>query len=326
MQLLGAPPGGGTHQDALAVSDDGSVVVGYVWVGHNASFVWTAATGMHVLATQPLGQMAAIVSDVSGDGRIAVGFAAPLLMGGPEVAVQWNLAANTMTALPWPGATWTRAVGTNVDGTVVVGNGVVAPASTTQALHWSATSGLTVLGTLGGNESGARGVDAEGGVVVGLAQDAHGAVRAFRFDFGSIGAPFCAAVPNSTGAIGHITATGSRAVASNSVTLTAERLPQNAFGYFLASLTTGDVFPVAGSQGRLCLAGGIGRYVGPGQILGSGVSGSFQLQLDLTTTPTPTGSVSVAAGESWSFQAWHRDSAAGVATSNFTDATVVTFE
>jgi hypothetical protein len=56
------------------------------------------------------------------------------------------------------------------------------------------------------------------------------------------------------------------------------------------------------------------------------VSGSFQLQLDLTTTPTPTGSVSVAAGESWSFQAWHRDSAAGVATSNFTDATVVTFE
>jgi hypothetical protein len=48
--------------------------------------------------------------------------------------------------------------------------------------------------------------------------------------------------------------------------------------------------------------------------------------LDLTQHPTPTGFVSVVAGESWSFQAWYRDSIGGVATSNFTDGLEVDFQ
>ena len=76
----------------------------------------------------------------------------------------------------------------------------------------------------------------------------------------------------------------------------------------------------------LCLGGGIGRYVGPGQILNSGAAGLFQLPLDLTLTPTPTGLVAIAAGETWNFTAWHRDAVAGSVTSNFTDAVAVTFE
>ena len=36
--------------------------------------------------------------------------------------------------------------------------------------------------------------------------------------------------------------------------------------------------------------------------------------------------MTIAAGETWSFQTWHRDSAGGQATSNFTDAVGVTFD
>ena len=50
------------------------------------------------------------------------------------------------------------------------------------------------------------------------------------------------------------------------------------------------------------------------------------LALTLASTPTPTGPVAVVAGDTWRFQAWHRDTAGGVATSNFTDGVAVTFQ
>jgi probable HAF family extracellular repeat protein len=65
-------------------------------------------------------------------------------------------------------------------------------------LAWMATAGwsqsLTWLGTLGGNQSGARGVSADGSVVVGWARNAGGQLRAFRWtasggmqDLGTLG-------------------------------------------------------------------------------------------------------------------------------------------
>jgi hypothetical protein len=114
-------------------------------------------------------------------------------------------------------------------------------------------------------------------------------------------------------------------VASNDVTLTAEDLPLNAFGFFLASRTQGFIQNPAGSQGNLCLGGSIGRYVGPGQIQNSGGAGSISLVLDLAQTPTPTGLVAVVAGETWNFQGWHRDAVAGNATSNFTNGLSIAF-
>jgi hypothetical protein len=142
---------------------------------------------------------------------------------------------------------------------------------------------------------------------------------------GSIGTPYCAVVPNSTGGPGELSASGSVAVSVNDVTLAAESLPTNAFGFFLTSLTQGFVANPGGSQGNLCLGGSIGRYVGAGQIMNSGASGSFALQIDLTQTPTPVGPVAVAPGETWNFQTWHRDAVAGSATSNFTNGLSITF-
>jgi hypothetical protein len=142
---------------------------------------------------------------------------------------------------------------------------------------------------------------------------------------GGLGGAYCMANPNSTGVVGVLTASGSASVASNDVTLMAEDLPLSAFGYFLASQLQAFTPNPAGSQGNLCLGGSIGRYVGPGQIQNSGATGAISLVLDLTQTPQPTGIVAVVAGETWNFQAWHRDSVAGNATSNFTNGLSIAF-
>ena len=81
----------------------------------------------------------------------------------------------------------------------------------------------------------------------------------------------------------------------------------------------------AGSAGNLCLGGAIGRYVGPGQVQGSGAQGQISLTLDLTALPQPNGLVAAQIGESWSWQTWFRDSSMGAATSNFSDGLEVVF-
>jgi len=141
----------------------------------------------------------------------------------------------------------------------------------------------------------------------------------------TIGTNYCTAVPNSTGSSATISASGSAVAANNNLTLEADLLPNSSFGYFLTSTTQGFVANPGGSSGNLCLGGSIGRYVGPGQIKNSGTLGAISLALNLTQTPQPSGFVTIAAGQTWSFQAWFRDSAGGVATSNFTNGLTINF-
>ena len=143
---------------------------------------------------------------------------------------------------------------------------------------------------------------------------------------GVIGSSICdPAAPNSTGIPAVLSATGFTLVALNQVTLEAANLPPNVFGFFLASQTQGMPQPPSGSQGTLCLAGSIGRFIGPGQIMNSGQAGAFALPIDLTQIPQPTGPVGVLAGETWFFQAWHRDTVAGQTTSNLTNGVEILF-
>ena len=60
--------------------------------------------------------------------------------------------------------------------------------------------------------------------------------------------------------------------------------------------------------------------------MNAGPDGTYTLALDLSAIPTPTGSTAATPGETWCFQAWHRDAAIGQGTSNFTDAVAVTFQ
>lgn len=138
--------------------------------------------------------------------------------------------------------------------------------------------------------------------------------------------PYCTAAPNSTGSSGVLNATGSFVASANDVTLNVSSLPPNTFGFFVTSQTQGLTVGPAGSAGNLCLGGAIGRYTRPGQILNGGAAGAFSMALDLTQTPSPSGPVAVLAGETWNFQAWHRDTLGGQATSNFTNGFRIDFQ
>ncbi len=77
-----------------------------------------------------------------------------------------------------------------------------------------------------------------------------------------------------------------------------------------------------GSQGNLCLGGGLGRHAK--QIAKTDAAGDLVIDLDLTRLPRPGGTHSVAAGETWNFQAWFRDKNPGP-SSNFTDGIEIVF-
>lgn len=142
---------------------------------------------------------------------------------------------------------------------------------------------------------------------------------------GTFGLRGCnSAVPNSTGFAGRIDASGSSVLAANGLRLSAARLPQSTFGYFLCSRTAGHVPHAGGSQGTLCLGGAVGRY--NQSIVNSGPFGNLGILVDFAAMPSPTGAVVASAGETWHFQCWYRDSFAGATTSNFTDTVAVSIE
>ncbi|MEM6569520.1 MAG: hypothetical protein AAF957_13990 [Planctomycetota bacterium] len=142
---------------------------------------------------------------------------------------------------------------------------------------------------------------------------------------GGVGTNYCMANPNSSGSTSSMSGIGTDLASANNLTLQADNVPTNAFGFFLTSQTQGFAMNPGGSQGNICLAGSIGRYVGPGQIQQAGANGLIDLRLDLTMIPQPNGFVAAMAGQTWNFQAWYRDSVMGSATSNFSDGLEVTF-
>lgn len=138
-----------------------------------------------------------------------------------------------------------------------------------------------------------------------------------------IGTPYCdPAVPNSTGSPGILRARGSTLVADDELELTATSLPgpanghENNIGYFMMGTGTNTFVP-PGAAGPLCIAPGLQRYLPPvsrTQDLGSG----FERCIGTSFFPDAP----IVAGETWNFQAWHRD---GAGPSNFTNAVSITF-
>ncbi|MEL6714395.1 MAG: hypothetical protein AAFP86_11515, partial [Planctomycetota bacterium] len=139
-----------------------------------------------------------------------------------------------------------------------------------------------------------------------------------------IGTPFCdTGNPNSTGAPGLMAAAGSTSVAANDVLLSVSSVPPGQFGIFLTSLTQTPPTPVA--DGFLCLGLLIGRYQHEGDVWQAAADGTASLQIDLASIPSPTGPVAAMAGESRSFQAWHRDANPAGPSANFTTGVEITF-
>lgn len=141
-----------------------------------------------------------------------------------------------------------------------------------------------------------------------------------------LGSAVCApAVANATGLPGTLLASGSPFVGADEVTLAAAQLPTGALTLFLSARQAVTPTTPPGSVGRMCLGGGIGRYVRPGEVQVVGPNGAVTLRLDLAAIPTPVGPVAALAGDTWHHQCWYRDHVGGVATSNFTVARAITF-
>ena len=169
---------------------------------------------------------------------------------------------------------------------------------------------------VGAHKNAAGGTEAGAAYVLTYVQDGRSA----------IGTSFCPAAYNSTGARGHLSAIGSDLVASNNLTLQCDSLPSRSFGYFITSTHQGYVAFPGGANGHLCIVGpDIGRFIGSGQIQSTFSGSTVSLAIDLTRFPQPTGLVSVAAGETWNFQYWFRESGPIGPSSNFTDALQIEF-
>jgi len=134
----------------------------------------------------------------------------------------------------------------------------------------------------------------------------------------------CPSVANSTGNIARLTPTGSTTLFLNNLRLNAADLPPEEFVLFVASRDPGVTTTVPNSQGVLCVSGNVGRFDAPGRIMESSLMGTLSLQVDLGAVPTPAGTVAALPGDTWYFQAWHRDQNPQN-TSNFTDAVSVSF-
>ncbi len=139
-----------------------------------------------------------------------------------------------------------------------------------------------------------------------------------------LGVQYCSpAAANSTGRYAKVRALGSTSVMDNNLSLLFQDLPPGSTLLPVGSRMTGFVPMAGGSQGTLCLGGGVGRFDEPGEIRMATSEGLTSVQLELTQFPTPGGLISAMAGEVWNFQAWYRD-ANPTLTSNFTDAVAVT--
>jgi formylglycine-generating enzyme required for sulfatase activity len=139
-----------------------------------------------------------------------------------------------------------------------------------------------------------------------------------------IGTNYCTANPNSTGATGVMSASGSTNVLVNDLTLACSNLPPSSLGYFLVSRTQGFIANPAGSAGNLCLGAPIGRY--SSAVQAASAAGTVSMRADLAHVPNSTSTTAVVPGETLNFQYWHRDSATGGgATSNFGDGLEVLF-
>ncbi|MEM6572392.1 MAG: VCBS repeat-containing protein [Planctomycetota bacterium] len=127
---------------------------------------------------------------------------------------------------------------------------------------------------------------------------------------------------NSTGDQGSIGSSGTTSLAANDLMLTAERLPLQSFGFFIVGDVPSVVAPPGGSP-FLCIAGTVGRLIGPGQVVSSGALGAVAVDVDLLAIPTPAGPVAAQPGDTLYFQYWHRDLGSTSALSNALGAVVV---
>ena len=310
---------------AWACSADGNTVVG--WLAPFQPYRWHSSGGL----LTPLGAWdRGEAWGVTADGETVVGAWWPNCCS--QSAARWSApsGAATLVVIPTP-TSIVRDV--SADGRTMVGfastfQGSVRAAIWTGGAHFAwLDDWLRARGALipaGWHLEFAVAMSDDGRFVVGTGRDPAGQLRGWRAElFSPLGDRYCTLqAPNGTGAHGVLLASGSDVVADDDLTLHAGQLNPFAATLFLVAPSQGLVISPGGAQGNLCLDGGVGRFVDRVRI--ADAFGYTSAPVDLTALPLPSGSSPVAAGETWSFQAWYRDLNPGP-TSNYTDALSITF-
>ena len=130
-----------------------------------------------------------------------------------------------------------------------------------------------------------------------------------------IGATYCTSEPNSTGLMGHLQIAGSNVAADDMVQLRAFDLPPGQFVLFLGGPNPTNVLHPGGYDGVLCIGSPHARF--KYQIQQATACGRASIIVDTTNVSTHPPQP-ILGGQTWHFQAWHRDTVGSGA--NFTDA------
>ena len=186
---------GGLASKATGVSADGNTIVGSIADNFTvptalSGFIYTVG-GSSTLVEADVGITAfgnaglnfTQLTAVSGDGQVAVGFAASSFTSNPsgnEQAFKYTRTGAAYEALgTLTGGNWSIARAVNSDGSVIVGQADNAAGNYEAFVHQSGT--MTSLGALeNGGSSNATGVSADGTVIVGYAS-AGGFTHAFVY-------------------------------------------------------------------------------------------------------------------------------------------------
>ena len=314
--------------ECVALSADGSAIAGATTSGvRRRPFLWTAATGPVFFAGTPVDSLSP--KDLSEDGLTVVGTRTPP-GSGVSTGFVWSAAQGLVELDQLPaGANGLIPASISGDGQMVVG-WMQRPTEPNKPFVWNAAVGAIeplfgpAFGLADPNpslQSCAVSVSADGNAILGytqlnLTQREAWIVYLSSPPSSTVSTSVCSpASTNSTGLAGRIEAVGTSVAAFNDVRLRAQNLPPGQFGLFLASRTEGSM-PLG--AGTLCLGPGLGRFNGSLAQVSTG--GFLSFGVDLTRVQTAAGPVQAVPGETWYFQAWHRDAGPAGATSNLTDA------
>jgi hypothetical protein len=130
----------------------------------------------------------------------------------------------------------------------------------------------------------------------------------------TLGKPFCLVRRNSTGEGARLDASGSTTPGSGVLNLSVGPLPPNRTG--LVIMSRSEIVATPFGNGYLCLSAPIQRH--PVTTTGAG---TMNVALDWTGA-----SAAIALGDTWSFQAWYRDPAAGGAGTNTSEGLRIEFQ
>lgn len=140
----------------------------------------------------------------------------------------------------------------------------------------------------------------------------------FRIDLDPGTQNYCTSGPTSLGEPAVIRASGSTSVAADDLVLTVSPVPAGSVGlFFYGPAQTSVPF---GNGTRCVDAGGVGLFRLAGQATGIGF---LEEELDIANPVAPLGQITP--GSTWNFQGWFRDTAAGGAMFDLSDALQVTF-